>query len=216
MQNKKVDRRNRKKDGKPKGAKDGPLAAALILFVIATVVTFALAGANELTKDTIAAQAKIDQDNARIEVFPGAVSFEDISTDFITAETPKIKSVFKALDTTNRMAGLIVVSVSRGYAGDVEIMTGITLDMKLYGIKVLSENETPGLGKKVRDAPFTSRFINKEPDLLFSLKKTDPNTNHIDAVTGATISSTAMVDASNNALSFAAIVYAKLQSGGGN
>ncbi len=198
-----------------KQKKDQPLIAALILFLIATLVTFALAGANELTKGTIAAQAKIDQDNARIEVFPGAVSFEDLSADFITAQTPEIYSLYKVLDGDGKMAGLVVVSAAKGYSGEVEIMTGITLDGKLSGIKVISDNETPGLGKKVRDKPFTDRFINKKPGLLFSLKKEDAGTNLVDAVTGATISSTAMVNAANAALRLSAIVYAQLPQGGG-
>ena len=195
--------------------KDQPLVAALILFLIATFVTFALAGANELTKGTIAAQAKIDQDNARIEVFPGAISFEDLSTEFITAQTPEIHSLFKVLDGDGKMSGLVAVSAARGYSGDVEIMAGISLDGKLTGIKVISDNETPGLGKKVRDKPFTNRFINKKPGLLFSLKKEDSNANLVDSVTGATISSTAMVNAANAALRISAIAYARLPQGGG-
>lgn len=194
--------------------RENPLIATLILFIIVSVVTLALAGANELTKDQIIAQAKIDQDNARIEVFPGAVSFEDLSADFVTKETPKIKSVFKVLDGGNKIIGIIIISASRGYAGDVQIMSGISLDKKLYGIKVLADNETPGLGKKVKETAFTSRFINKKPGLLFSLNKIDKDVNYIDAVTGATISSRAMVDASNAALSFATTVYSKLKSGG--
>jgi len=196
--------------------KDNPIIAALILFVIATVVTLALAGANELTKDTIVAQAKIDEDNARLAVFPQAASFEELSADFITGETPNIKSAHKALDNNGKMIGLVAISFSRGYAGDIEIMSGISLDRVVYAIKILSDNETPGLGKKVGEASFISRLVQRTPGLLFSVKKTDQNTNVVDAVTGATISSKAVVDASNSALDFAAMVYARLQTEGGN
>lgn len=212
-----IDPNNNGQKAKPKSdIKDNPVMAAIILFIIATVVTLALAGANELTKDTIVAQAKIDQDNARLEVFPEAVSFEDLTSDFVTSETPKIKSVYKVLDASKKVIGLIVISASRGYAGDVEIMSGISLDNKVTGLKVLSDNETPGLGKKVRDKSFIDRFVNKIPGLLFSLKKIDKDVNHVDAITGATISSTAVVNASNDALDFATVIYSKLQPGGGN
>lgn len=223
MQNKKSDSKNiaepnniGQKVKSKSDFKDNPVMAAIILFIIATIVTLALAGANELTKDTIVAQAKIDQDNARLEVFPGAVSFDDLTSVFVTSETPKIKSVYKVLDASQKTIGLIIISASRGYAGDVEIMSGISLDKKITGTKVLADNETPGLGKKVREKSFINRFINRDAGLLFSLKKIDKNVNYVDAITGATISSTAMVNATNEALNFATIIYSKLQSGGGN
>ena len=55
---------------------------------------------------------------------------------------------------------------------------------KLIAIKVLSQNETPGLGGQVADASFTSRFSGKNISDL----------NDIQAITGATISSRAVID----------------------
>ncbi|MHB1483579.1 MAG: RnfABCDGE type electron transport complex subunit G [Saccharofermentanales bacterium] len=204
MQNKKTD------------IKDNPVIAALILFVIALVVTAALASANEVTKDIIIKQAKIDQDNARLEVFPSAVSFADISGEYISDATPKITSVFTALDGNSDVIGLVVISAAKGYSGDVTIMSGISLDRKVSGIKVISDNETPGLGKKIADEPFTRRFLNKKSGLLFSLKETGEDVNKIDAITGVTISSTAMVNALNLAIEFSSDVYKTLDLKGGN
>lgn len=204
MQNKKTD------------LKDNPVIAALILFIIALVVTAALASANEITKDIIIEQAKIDQDNARLEVFSSAVSFADISGEYVSEATPKIASVYTAMDSESNVIGIVVVSAAKGYSGDVTIMSGITLDRKVTGIKVISDNETPGLGKKVADAPFTQRFLNKKPGLLFSLKATSEDVNKIDAITGVTISSTAMVNALNLAIDFSSTVYKTLDLKGGN
>lgn len=198
-----------------KDIKDNPIMAAVILFIIALFVTAALASANELTKDTIAAQAKIDQDNARLAVFPSAASFEEVSPDYITADTPKIKTAYKAMDPSGKILGLVILSSSRGYAGDVSIMSGISLEKKVLGIQVIAENETPGLGKKVAEKSFISRFLSKTPGLLFSVKKIDKDINYVDAITGATISSKAMVDATNSALDFATLFYSKLQLKGG-
>ena len=203
MQNKKTD------------FKDNPVVAALILFIIAVVVTAALAGANELTKDIIIKQAKIDQDNARLEVFPTAISFADISTDYLTSKSPKITSVFTALDKDSNVIGLIIISSAKGYSGDIAIMSGISLEKKVEGIKVLSDNETPGLGKKVAEPSFTGKFLNKTPGLLFSLKDANGDVNKIDAITGVTISSTAMVNALNLAIDFSSTVYKTLDLKGG-
>lgn len=196
--------------------KDNPIIAAFILFIIAVVVTAALAGANEITKDIIIEQAKIDQDNARLEVFPAAVSFEDISADYISEATPKITSVFTALDSNADVMGLIMISAAKGYSGDITIMSGISTEGRVNGIKVLSDNETPGLGKKVADPPFTNRFLNKTPGLLFSLSEAGEDFNMVDEITGVTISSTAMVNALNLAIDFSSDVFETLDLKGGN
>lgn len=191
-------------------SKNDPIAAALILFLIATLVTLALAGANELTKDQIAAQKAVDLANAQNEVFSDAVSFEDLSKEYVTANTPGIESVYRALDGKNRLLGLVVVSFAKGYGGNVRVMSAISLDRSILGIAVLSDDETPGLGKKVREAFFKEQFIGRKPGLLFSLKD-EADANAIDAVTGATISSSAVTGAVNGALRFAGDVYAGLQ-----
>ena len=55
---------------------------------------------------------------------------------------------------------------------------------KISVIKVLDQNETPGLGGMVSDVSFTSRFSGKNISDL----------DGIQAITGATISSRAVID----------------------
>jgi len=63
-------------------------------------------------------------------------------------------------------------------------MAGMDVQGKITAIKVLSQNETPGLGSQVSGLSFTSRFSGKSiPDL-----------ENIQAITGATISSGAVID----------------------
>jgi electron transport complex protein RnfG len=199
------------KNTKTRLSKNDPFIAALLLFIIVTAVTLALAGANELTKDTIAAQEKIDRANALMEVFPEAVSFEDLTPEFVTDETPVVKSVYKALDGDKALMGLVIISIAKGYGGDITVMSGITLDSAVLGVKVLADNETPGLGKKVNEVSFCSQFTGRIPGKFFSLQQGETGRNEIDAVTGATISSAAIVDALNSALAFADSVYPVLQ-----
>lgn len=187
---------------------------AWILFIICVLVTLALAGANELTKGTIAKQEKIDADNARREVFTAAAAFEDITMKIKADESLKISSVYTALDSQNQVIGLVIISASRGYAGDVFVMSGITPDRSICGIKVMSDDETPGLGKKIEAPSFAKQFIDQTAGLLFSVKVSDSSVNYVDAVTGATISSRAMTNAANNALTFAEKVFSELKLGG--
>lgn len=194
--------------------KENPITAAIILFIIALVVTAALAGTNELTKDTIILQAKAEQDKARAFVLSQAQSFEDYSSKIDLTKYPKISNMHLAYDINKEVVGFTLVSAAKGYGGDIKIIIGVSINREVSGIKVLSDNETPGLGKKVAETPFTIQFYKKTANKLFSLDKNSTNSNKVDAVTGATISSNALIDAANSALTLAYEELDKLQIGG--
>jgi len=201
------------KNNKP-NYKDNPIIAALILFLITAVVTLALAATNVNTRDIITEQAKRDADAARLKVFDKADHFEEVTKDKWPETNATIASVYKAIDANDDVLGLVIASSSKGYAGNIDVMSGISLDMAVTGVTVLYDNETPGLGKKVANKSFISNFIGKSPVLSFSLKKGESNTNHVDAIAGATISSKAMMNAVNEALSFAKQLFQEMKTGG--
>ena len=72
----------------------------------------------------------------------------------------------------------------------------------LTGIGITTMKETPGLGTRVADPAFTGQFTGKPADARLKSQGGD-----IDAVSGATISSTGVVTALGNA----AKVYAALK-----
>lgn len=84
----------------------------------------------------------------------------------------------------------------KGFSGRIDLITGFDTDGYLKGIKVLSHQETPGLGSKMTEDSFISRFTGKSASVLknIKVKKDDPK-NGIDALTAATISSRAFCDA---------------------
>ena len=63
------------------------------------------------------------------------------------------------------------------------------------GLEVLEQVETPGLGTKVTEEPFTSQFVNLNvnPEITWVKGIKPQNPNEIQAITGATISSKAIV-----------------------
>lgn len=91
--------------------------------------------------------------------------------------------------------GYAVQQTVQGYAGPVEVITAVTLDGTIAAIHVGGSEfrETENLGGKARDAAFTDQF--KEQRLPVILGQ------EIDAVSGATVTSQAVVDAVNQALS---------------
>lgn len=89
-------------------------------------------------------------------------------------------------------------SSNNGFGGKIELITGILTDGTLAGCKIIEQNETPGLGSKVTESKFSNQFVG----LNTFTDKIDLNKDggEIDAVTGATISSRAVVEAVKKAV----------------
>jgi electron transport complex protein RnfG len=95
-----------------------------------------------------------------------------------------------------------VEEAAPGFANDVRLMVGFNpATGALTGFKVLAQTETPGLGDKVeKDTTFATRFRGKLANPLKGTKgaTTDPST--VQTITGATISSKAVIKVINKAV----------------
>lgn len=173
------------------------LIPTFALFVICFVATALLGITNDVTALEIEALAIQKEEEARLEVFPNA-TFDKEATE-IDDDT----SIVKAYDENNNIIGYVVVTVDKkGYGGEIEVMTGVTVDGKVTGISILSHSETPGLGAKSKtDDKWRTQFIDKIKDITVS--KDAKGENSIDAITGATITSRAVVRAVNRAIEIA-------------
>jgi len=202
--------------GKLEKLKSNSVYSVIILAVIASFVTFALSATNFLTGDIIERQRAEALARAMSEVYPDAGDFEEYPKDEWPENSSSIESAYKVFDSKNEIIGLVVVSKSRGYGGDVTTMTGISIDGSFEGFLVLSDSETPGLGKKIGDSSFTSKFLDRTPWLFFSVTVLDGSVNYVDSIAGATISSRAMTESANEVVVFAKEVYKTLGLGGEN
>ncbi|MHB8961641.1 MAG: RnfABCDGE type electron transport complex subunit G [Saccharofermentanales bacterium] len=194
--------------------KENGIVSTVILFFITIIITIALAAVNFYTAPVISANAKTTADAARLEVFGSAMSFEDVTTEFLPAKRKYLSSAIKAFDADGNLVGLVIEAYGNGYGGEISIMTGITVERELIGFVVLSNTETPGLGTKVALESFTSRFLGKKPGLAFTFDKNDTSLNGVDAITASTISSTAVLTAINASLTFADEVLTQIDAGG--
>lgn len=149
----------------------------LILFTICFVAAGLLSVVHKLTATQIEIQKEKEEKLALEEVIPQAKNFEGVK------ENDEI-IYYKALDQKNKIIGYVFKSKKRGYSSDIETIAGIDTKGKILAIRILSQNETPGLGSRVSEKEFTDRFKNKDLKTF----------NEIDTITGATISSSAVVD----------------------
>ena len=76
-------------------------------------------------------------------------------------------------------------------------MVGITEDAKINGVSIMTHTETPGLGARVVEPRFTEQFKNMEMGGALNLVSKG---GKVEGITGATLSSTGVVNAVRNAL----------------
>lgn len=147
------------------------------LAVICVIAAGLLAGVNYLTKERIIAQAQAEEEMALKEVLPGAEKFEAVTKD------PEMV-YYRGTDKEGRFLGVAFKASGKGYSSVIETLVGMDTGGKIIAIKVLSQNETPGLGMRVTEDNFTGQFDNKDTREL----------SKVQAITGATISSRAVID----------------------
>ncbi len=106
---------------------------------------------------------------------------------------------FEAYDKEGIVVGWCLSLSGKGYGGDINLLVGLDTNEKITGVKVLEHKETPGLGSQISDLKygqtepaFLSQFKDKiVEDIVLVKGETEDN---IQAITGATISSRAVVD----------------------
>jgi electron transport complex protein RnfG len=171
------------------------LIASIIL-----VVTF------QVTTPYIEANRRAYLEQAILDVIPGAdsfVSFELTDGSLIRTEEPK--GLYAGFDSTGVLAGVAVEARGQGYQEIIRILYGYAPACEcIVGMKVLESKETPGLGDKIeKDERFLANFDALDVrtdqnggDLLnpITLAKHGAKSNNweIEAITGATVSSTAI------------------------
>ena len=152
------------------------------------IVTALLAGTNLLTKDKIAEQSALEAEQSRKVVLSDADSFEEADGYYIGK-------------ANNETVGYVFQTEAKGYGGAVKVMTGISADGQITGVVILEHSETPGLGANAEKASFTDQFKQTAPEKGITLVKNKaPSDGEIEAMTGASITSRAVTNAVNEAI----------------
>ena len=175
------------------------LTLGLTLTVICIIVGGIVAFVFETTKEQIAMNNAVNAEDLAI-VMPESDSIEDVTGDFEAHEY--ITEIYKALKGTD-VVGYVYKTTTTGYKPGLSTLVGIDNDGKLVAAKVTQSSETPGLGALVSENQFISQFTGKETDSSFQVVKTTPaGASEIQAVSGATISSTAVTTSVNEVVKF--------------
>ena len=169
------------------------LVPVAVLMSICLVISAALALTNELTAPVIAAAEKAAADEARKEVLPAADSFTAVVAENLP---PEVTEVYRA----DNGAGYVIQMSAGGYGGAIKMICGIDASGNIAGIEVLSHSETKGIGDRIEREDFKEQFLLGGSDL-----------SGVQAISGATISSSAYIAAVRSAVE----AYKMIEGGGG-
>ena len=132
-------------------------------------------------------------------VMPEAASFT--AAPMADGASEMVTEVQQAMDKDGSTAGWCFSVTSKGYGGPVGFVVGIAKDGTIRGINILSLSETPGLGARSTEPEFYGQFANKKAPLKV-VKGTAEAENEIAAISGATITSTAVTNGVNAAAEY--------------
>lgn len=188
--------------------KSAMIKDALILFAITVVAGLLLGVVYDVTKEPIAQQKEKAKQEACANVFAAATAFETV-TDPTSGEAVSssidgvdIDEVMRALDGDGTLLGYVItVTDHEGYGGDIQFSMGVTFDGTLNGISLLSISETAGLGMKAGDV-LVPQFTDKHVERFTYTKSGATNDSEIDAISGATITTNAIVNGVNVGLMY--------------
>jgi len=189
----------------PKEPGSGRLIATLGLAGLFSGIL--LVGAYLLTLPMIQANKARELEAAIYKVLPGSKSYETLVLKdgdlelFKNEDTSKKgappNSIFAGYDSTGALVGIAVPAEEPGFQDIIAGIYGYNPNSKaIIGFAVLDSKETPGLGDKItKDVDFQTNFValSVEPEIVVVKKGEKKNPNEVEAITGATISSKAVV-----------------------
>ena len=167
---------------------------AVRLFVFSLVAAIGLAVTNQVTKGPIAEQEMAAQKAALNKVLPG-MSYTDITETLALEEDSHIDQVFEGKEESGEVGGYAFVADPQGYGGPIPITIGVSTEGYVTQTYVGALQETAGLGSKVGEEAFMDQFIAIAADA-------DTLHEDVDTIGGATISSTAFLDAVEDILTY--------------
>lgn len=157
----------------------------LTLTVIGIISAIALSFVYQWTTPYIQKHQAEARQQAVKSVIPNAEEFE---------ETQKNGQTFyEGYDSGGNRVGIAMIASGPGYQNVIELMIGVNINNeKIYAIKILSHEETPGLGARITGEEYKSNYVDK-PFGEYNIVKSEPQTElEVEAIAGATISSTSV------------------------
>ncbi len=164
----------------------------LVLGGISLVASAGVGYVYKITEEPIAAAAEANKKAALGEVLP--------TFDAETATELTLDGILVVVHTAKAADGATVgyaveTATNNGFSGQFRLVVGFTTRGEVYRVKVLEHAETPGLGSKMTEEgnPLITSLAGRVPSEMNLAVRKDGG--DVDAITAATITSRAYIDA---------------------
>jgi RnfABCDGE-type electron transport complex G subunit len=151
-----------------------PVVFLAVIVIVSVVILMAL---NSVTSSIVEGRRFEEIKDTLEKIFPGMSDYE-------------LEDELYMIYQDGEKSGYAFIASGSGYGGDIDILVGLGSDLKIKDISILKQTETPGLGGRITEDTFTGQFKGLSASEV-ALRSDDGT---IDAITGATISSKAVVD----------------------
>lgn len=180
-----------------------------ILFGITLLAGLLLGFIYELTKEPRRIQQEKAVQEACVAVFPQAkeqgleIAFtpleytaEEETKAYLAEEKVTVGALFRA-ECGGSFYGYVVEASAKGYGGNIVLYVGVGADGTVNGVTITETSETPGLGMEASGV-LTPQFAGKKQEsFVYTKTGARENTNEVDAISGATITTKAVTAAVN-------------------
>lgn len=176
------------------------------IVIALTLAVLVLFGASFVLNGIAAKNAQEEHLWLMQTLLPGSETF---TVEPYTGEDVNIRSVHKAEN------GFVVETVTYGYADEMTVVVGVNNEGKVTGLVVLEAHETLGLGSRaLTDHVFLAQFLNKSGSFAVAAHgadafsgataaaETEGDSVEVDGITGATVTSKAVVRCVNSAVAY--------------
>jgi len=178
----------------------------VFMLVISAIFALVLAGANAFYQPKIQENALVAERSAILYVF--GLDTEGTSAEILSRFDSNVKphsasglDMFAQVDAQGKVLGLAVPFAGAGLWGRIEGYLGVSPDLKaIKGIVFTAQNETPGLGGRIDELAYREQFRNIAIQPGTKLAYGADGGNQLDAITGATSTSKAVLQMLNDLL----------------
>ena len=173
--------------------KNNLIFPSILLAIISGILALGIFLVNDITKGIIADSESTKLNSYYENIFPDS-EFQVIYDN--TKDSDKDSMIISVAEAkkNGQVIGYLYLVASNGYSGEVVSLIGIDKETsKVIRVIVTKQTETPGLGTKATEPGFLDQFTGKESSTVLKAK------DNINAITGATITSSAVVKAVNTA-----------------
>ena len=172
----------------------------LVLTLIAVVAAGLLGYVAELTQPRIRENALRELRQGISDVLPGLKDYQE------RFKEDKFE-IYEGKNEAGKTVGYAIVRSGAGFSDRIKLIFGVNEDLsKIFSLKVLEQKETPGLGAKITDELHFLQFW-QDKSITGPIRYAKPprarddlREHEVNAVTGATISSEAVVQTVNRAV----------------